>query len=172
MTENLGSVEKQMEVGVRWSKFLWQTSDFQATADMADRVVEQAEVSGNLYFVARGHFHSGMALFRLDQFELASKHLDMALDGFRATGDQRQQGGSDSAYPDGCGVVILAEDAYRQVGAQPDRHGALRVREVDTRSGDHPEAFRRLLGRQAAGRCGALRLAHRIGGTCRDGEGR
>jgi len=81
-----------MEVGVRWSKFLWQTSDFQAAADMADRVVEQAEVSGNLYFVARGHFHSGMALFKQDQFELASEHLDMALDGFRATGDQRGQG--------------------------------------------------------------------------------
>jgi predicted ATPase/class 3 adenylate cyclase len=92
LVKEMGSVEKQLEVDVRWSVYLFYTNNFQAAAETAQRVASQAEAAGNLQFAAKGHLRWGRALIWMSQYELAQEHLDRALIGFRATGDKRQEG--------------------------------------------------------------------------------
>jgi predicted ATPase/class 3 adenylate cyclase len=92
IAENKESSEKQMEVGVRWSRFLWFISDYPAASAMAERVVDQAEVSGNLYFSAMGQYHWGRALIWQNQYEFARSHLEQTLSAFRSIGDRRMEG--------------------------------------------------------------------------------
>jgi predicted ATPase len=92
LAKEMDSAEKQMEVGERWSRFLWFVNDSQAAAAMAKQVVVQAEAAGNLYYTARGQLRWGRALTFQGQYEIARQHLDQALDGFQTIGDQRMAG--------------------------------------------------------------------------------
>jgi predicted ATPase/class 3 adenylate cyclase len=92
LAKEMDSIENQLEVGVRWSNYLWMINDYQAAAETAERVVAQAELTGNLQFAARGHFRWGKALIWQFQYETADEHLNKALAGFRAVGDHRMEG--------------------------------------------------------------------------------
>jgi predicted ATPase len=92
VAKETGSAEKQMEVTMRWSKFHFITQDYQSEAEAAERVVAQAEAAGNLHFAARGQLGWGRALIWQFQYKIAREHLELALDGFRATGDRREEG--------------------------------------------------------------------------------
>jgi tetratricopeptide (TPR) repeat protein len=81
-----------MDLGVRWSRFLWLISDFPDASAMAERVVDQAELSGNLYFSAMGQYHWSRALIWQNQYEFARSHLEQALSIFRSIGDRRMEG--------------------------------------------------------------------------------
>jgi tetratricopeptide (TPR) repeat protein len=92
LAKRIGVPEKQMEVNVRWANYLYKSRDYQAAAAMAERVVVQADAAGNSYFAARGQLSWGRALIWMSQYEIAREHLKLALNGFRATGDLRQEG--------------------------------------------------------------------------------
>ncbi len=92
LAKEMGSAEKQLEVGVRWSNYLEMTNDYQAAAEAAKRVVAQADAAGNLNFAARGQLSWGRVLMRMRKNEIAQGHLDQALAGFRVIGDQRMVG--------------------------------------------------------------------------------
>jgi predicted ATPase/class 3 adenylate cyclase len=92
LANKIGSAEKQMEVKVQWSKFLWQISDYLSATVRAEQVAAQAEKAGNSRFAAIGQLHWGRALFRQDLYELAEQHLNQALAGFRTIGDKRMEG--------------------------------------------------------------------------------
>jgi predicted ATPase len=92
LVKEMGSAEKQLEVGLRWANYLHQSRDYQSASEAAQRVVAQADEVGNLQFAARGQLRWGRALTWQFQYKIARQHLELALDGFRATGDQRQEG--------------------------------------------------------------------------------
>ncbi len=92
LANKLDSAAKQMDLGVRWSRFLWLISDFPDASAMAERVVDQAELSGNLYFSAMGQYHWSRALIWQNQYEFARSHLEQALSIFRSIGDRRMEG--------------------------------------------------------------------------------
>jgi predicted ATPase/class 3 adenylate cyclase len=92
LAKDIGYAEKQLEVTLRWSFFHFYIHDYKSMAEAAERVVSQAEVGQNLRFAARGQLIWGRALVWQFQYEIARQHLELALDGFRATGDQREEG--------------------------------------------------------------------------------
>jgi predicted ATPase len=92
LANEMGSTEQQMEVGVRWSNYLFFTADYVAAADVAERVVAQAKVTGNPHYAAKGHLRLGRALHWQSQLEIARGHFEQALAGFRSVGDQRNEG--------------------------------------------------------------------------------
>jgi tetratricopeptide (TPR) repeat protein len=91
LAKHIGSIEKQMEVTLRWSFFHFITQDYTSAAKEAERVVSQANASGNLHLAATAELSWGRALIWQFQYEVARQHLQLALDGFRATGDQHQE---------------------------------------------------------------------------------
>jgi predicted ATPase len=92
LAEKLESADKQMEVGVRWINFLWMMRNYQTAVAVAEQVITQAEKEGNLAFASRGQLFLGRALISMDQNEIARKHLNQALPGFKTIGDQRMVG--------------------------------------------------------------------------------
>ena len=92
LSKELGSLELQLEVDIRWSKYLLQTHDYQACVEAAQQVVSQADEAKNIPYAARGHLIWGSVLMHQDRDEIARAHLEMALNGFRATRDERMEG--------------------------------------------------------------------------------
>jgi tetratricopeptide (TPR) repeat protein len=153
LAKEMNAPEKQLEVGVRWSNYLWMTNDYQAAAEAAERVVAQADAAGNLHFAARGQLSWGRALIRMSQYAIARQHLNQALTGFRATGDQREAGTTLRSL----GLVMesicelqawqdFSEQALsiaRQIGDRVQEAEAINhLGNIATRQGDYPTAQR------------------------------
>jgi len=83
---------RQLEVGVRWSNFLFSIGDYQAAVEMAEQIVVQAEALSYMKFAASGQLSWGRALIWQDKSDVARSHLEQALAAFKDVGDQRMEG--------------------------------------------------------------------------------
>jgi predicted ATPase/class 3 adenylate cyclase len=92
LAKKIGSIEKQMQVSLRWSLFHFRQYNYQSAAEEAEQVAVEAKARGNLHLAATGELNWGKALIWQFQEEVARQHLVLALDGFRITGDIRQEG--------------------------------------------------------------------------------
>jgi predicted ATPase len=92
LAKEMGSVDMQLEVGLRWSVYLWFIKDYPGSAEAAARIVSMAEEVGDLQFAAMGELRWGRALIWMNQIELAQEHLHRALIVFRAIGNKHQEG--------------------------------------------------------------------------------
>jgi tetratricopeptide (TPR) repeat protein len=92
LAKELGSAEKQMEVGVRLSSYQHMINEFKSAALTAERVVIQADAINNLPYSARGHQRWGISLIWMDEYEQAQDHLEQALKEFRDTNDKHREG--------------------------------------------------------------------------------
>jgi len=92
LAKHIGSIEKQMQVSLRWSLFHFRQYNYQSAAEVAEQVAVEAKARGNLHLAAAAELNWGKALIWQFQEEIARQHLELALDGFRITGDIRQEG--------------------------------------------------------------------------------
>jgi tetratricopeptide (TPR) repeat protein len=92
LAKHIGSIEKQMQVSLRWSIFHFKQYNYQSAAEEAEQVAVEAKTRGNLHLAATAELNWGKALIWQFQEEIARQHLVLALDGFRITGDIRQEG--------------------------------------------------------------------------------
>jgi predicted ATPase len=92
LAEIIESLEKKLELGVRWSNYLFAIGDYYRAADIAEHVVADAEAARTKKFVANGQLCWGRALIWQGQYKIVRPHLEQALAGFQAIDDQRMEG--------------------------------------------------------------------------------
>ena len=92
LTNELESKEKQLEVGLRWTRFLYSIRDYQSAVEKAEQVLKHAKETESILFIAKGHLSLGRTLMWMRKKDIAETHLNQALTGFQTVGNRREIG--------------------------------------------------------------------------------